>query len=617
MKTLTIIIALLLPAAALAQGMGASDGHDLDALWARAQQSFDLGREDAVILLDSRTVTVGDEGTLVTRVHEVVWIATSQVIRSYADLRVPWNSADSTFEVHKLRTWSGGRWWPDAERISDTAVVHTLPYAVARAHDYTTLRETMLLHDGVELPCIMETVYTIASQGSPTAGADDLHVIPRRDPTVRFAYTLRTQPGVSVQLRSLNGAPEPVIGDGDVQTAAWTMDLPGALARPLTGHAELYEPALAWSTWESWSALHEHFAAAVAEAATLDGALADSLAAVTAGAPEGMARTEAVAAFVNRSVRAIHTSPAPWRLAPRAASRTFATGYGHALDRAVLAAALLGGEVEPWFAGFDVAAEDLPRLSGIAGYRVDARSFDGSLVFDGGSGKLQNTLAENGRVTPLAAAGAGRRGVLDEAWGLDLAIEPGGDGWIGAGALRAFPAAGLPLAGLDGSDLAAVLGPVLAGVLPGAAITESAPTLVQGGLVQGARFCFTLPDPADDEGRLVIGSPASAPAGELGHDVHLADGERRSPVVLAAPFVQWVTLRIRGGRATAPEAVEVSNAAGSFLVTATDQAGWLVITRRLDIRGRRHEAEAWPQLRALLLEEADPVHGTVVFPADE
>ena len=46
---LPLILALLLPGAVLAAGMGQSAGFDLDQLWARAQKQHDLQREDAVL----------------------------------------------------------------------------------------------------------------------------------------------------------------------------------------------------------------------------------------------------------------------------------------------------------------------------------------------------------------------------------------------------------------------------------------------------------------------------------------------------------------------------------------------------------------------------------------
>ena len=95
---------------------------------------------------------------------------------------IPWNTETCTLEVDVLRTWRDGRWWPDPSRISDTAVVHTLPHALDHADDYTVMRETMLLHDGVELPCIMETAYTITEKCVP--GADGVFVFPSIDPAV-------------------------------------------------------------------------------------------------------------------------------------------------------------------------------------------------------------------------------------------------------------------------------------------------------------------------------------------------------------------------------------------------------------------------------------------------
>ena len=168
-----------------AQDMGTSQGYDLDALWSSARSQHDPATEDAIVLLEARKITIAANGNEVTRVHRIVWIGTAIGIRSYADLRVPWNSATSTLNVVALRTWRDGRWWPDASNVSETAVVETLPYAVALADDYTSLRETMLLHDGVELPCIMETVYEIETRGAAAAGADGRWVFPQRDPAIR------------------------------------------------------------------------------------------------------------------------------------------------------------------------------------------------------------------------------------------------------------------------------------------------------------------------------------------------------------------------------------------------------------------------------------------------
>jgi len=88
-----IVIAILSLAAAGAFGaevMGTSRGHDLDALWAQAQKTFDITTHDAVLLLESRHETINENGGRRTLVHRVVWIGTPPGMRAHADLRVPW-----------------------------------------------------------------------------------------------------------------------------------------------------------------------------------------------------------------------------------------------------------------------------------------------------------------------------------------------------------------------------------------------------------------------------------------------------------------------------------------------------------------------------------------------
>jgi len=273
--------------------MGVSYGHDLDELWAGAQADYALSGEDAVLLLESRQITWDGEGTLATRVHRVVWIGTSVGIRGYADLRVPWNTATSRLDVAVLRTWRDGRWWPDESVISETAVVQTLPYALNHADDYTSMRETMLLHDGVELPCIMETVYTITETGLPGAGG--LFVMPQRDPSVLTEFKLTVQAASDPQFEILNADALPVTSDETgSHVLSWSLENVPALRIPLTGAPAAYEPAVVWSTWSDWPSLRDHWRGLFDEAAVLDEALTDSLQTWIEDAPSSWSRIRAV-----------------------------------------------------------------------------------------------------------------------------------------------------------------------------------------------------------------------------------------------------------------------------------------------------------------------------------
>ncbi|MBE0567499.1 MAG: DUF3857 domain-containing protein [Krumholzibacteria bacterium] len=636
LKIVVIAVLLLGAAAASARTMGVSAGHDLDALWAQAQKTHDTAQEDAIILLDSRTVTVGDEGTVVTRVHQVVWIATAQGIRGYADLRVPWNSATSTLEVEKLRTWMDGRWWPDAEEISETAVVETLPYAVALADDYTSLRETMLLHDGVELPCIMETAYTIAVQGPPTAGADDLFVFPQRDPVVRSEYVVEVPVGVEVRWEALNGAPEPVVTENGVKELAWTMDGAGALKLPVTEQPEAYEPAIVWTTWESWEVLLREFNAAIEAAAVLDTALVDSLAATTAGLVDKFSRSQAVVEFVNASVRAVHCDPKSWLFSPRSATRTWETGYGHALDRAVLAWALLGAcidglsvcPVDLVRAGFGGVAPELPRISDTSGLRVSLQAQGGIADYDPLTGSLvPRTRGEGlmylGGAVPMTTTAPVLR--------VAMAIEPAANGWTGTAFIRAVGGSSnwVDLQIGEGSWSEFCEGQ-LAGLLPGICETSAKPTVASGPYLE-ARCAFRIGGfEADDTGRFVIavGQPDSGVLSRLPHDVSVADERRESPVRLPWGMSQVIELRLRTAGVSAaaiPQAKTIKNGAGMFSVAVDEADGWLTVVRSIALTPEgagllgedppmiEHEPESWPDLRALLLEEMDPANGTIVL----
>ena len=126
---------------------------DVSTLLEEAKEAFDLEQEDAVFLLDELSESWTADGRRVRGVHQLVLIRTEYGIDHHADLRIPWDSARQRLILHSLCTWraSDDRWIESGP----TAMVETLPFAVDGAPDYCHLRETMLLHDGVELPCVM------------------------------------------------------------------------------------------------------------------------------------------------------------------------------------------------------------------------------------------------------------------------------------------------------------------------------------------------------------------------------------------------------------------------------------------------------------------------------
>jgi hypothetical protein len=636
-----LLIAALVLLSAVPTGAApesAVGGHDIGGLMAAAEEHYDLTKLDAVLLLEDLTVTVA-AGSRRTTVHRVAWLGTEIGLNAYADLRIPHNTGTSTLEVIALRTWMDGRWWPDESKISPTAVVETTPGAIQNADDYTTMRETMLLHDAIELPCIVETVYSITERRSPEYGFDGLWVFPKADPAVVTSLTIDVPKEMTLLHAERNGAPEPTVdrSDAGVDTYVWSAEFVDRLARPLTGGPTAYAPHVAWSTWENWRALGEAVANSVRGSASLDEALADSVANLIDDRPVPFARAQAVVDFVNETTRAVRYNDSHWQFAPRDAVRTWNTAYGHRLDRAVLAVALFeeaGCAVTPAFRSdafwrTDDGVPALARFDGLLLHLDDIGALYDPLsgtLLHGGAGLTGHSLWLAGRDdSPGLVVGEGT-----SACELVLSIEPGEEtGWTGSGILVTTGTLSCygDVVGLGG-EAGSHLSHVVSAALAGASVEDHSLAVLEDECVI-AGFSFDIDDPEpDDSGRtrFELGDPAGGLLASLPGDVHLYVEHRDSPVMLPDAVVQTLTLRIDVGDrevVRVPEEVTVENDIGRFRLTVVHEGSEITITREVAVSPSSGDdtdngalmigSAEWPLLRALLLEEADPRNRTVLL----
>ncbi len=633
MKTLKFVslLALMLCAiTAVAADMGTSGGFDLDALWAQAQRTYDTRSLDAVVLLEDREVTLEPSGDLATTVHRVVWINSSTAIHEYADLRVPWNSANSVLKVLTLRTWRDDRWWPDPQRISDTAVVETLPYAVDHADDYTAMRETMMLHDGIELPCILETRYTITRRGAPAAAG--VFVLAQDDPAVQVQLTVTTPATSPWHATSLNGAPEPTVTtDGGLRRAVWRMESVAALGRPATSEPEAYEPAAAYSTWQDWKAVGQAFSASFDAAAHLGPVLADSVATRTAHLTDTVEIVKAVLDFVTESTRSIHSDSRLWDK-PRSADRTWETGYGNAWDRMALAAGAIrslavvpNGSGAPSLAanpvfvswGISPVAPSVPRIDPGWHLVLNIMVGDGEFLEWTNDGTLHGVTEIMGRPTFVPFTGQPvflTRSEEENRVVANLKVIPTADeGWSWSGILSCqglFSYHGDVITGkaLDKAATAA-----LGDLLPDLDLDSCNPR--EFAPLQVTVTCDgTLAGPDENQAGevvLTVGDPGDGVLGRLPRDIHTYQSDRTS-AALIRPMQEKIYLQMPLDGFTPvrlPRTLEVDNAAGRFAVSAKVTGGRLYYKRSLRLTGQG----SWPELRALLLEAGDVHHRGIVL----
>ena len=629
---LTIALAAVWASSTAAEPLAAGGTYDIANLMEAAEQSFDLRTTDAVLLLDSEFVRLCPDGRRETTIHRIVRIATELAIEEYADVRVPYDSETSSLTVEALRTWRDGRWWPDATEISPTAVVETTPSALSYADDYTNVRETVLLHDGIELPCIIETRYTVSERRPPGLGADGLWVFAKDDPAVVSRFAVAVPSGIELKFAGV-GAPEPTVTSaptGEVEYV-WETAPVDRLPRPLNEDPTDEAPYVVWSTWESWDALADALLASFDDAAVLSDALKDSVSEFAERQPTVWSVAEAVADFVGETTRVVRYPERFWAFSPRPAWRTWETAYGHRLDRAVLAAALFreaGCTATPTFVGrgyreIDPAVPSLARFQGIA---LSVLGPGLAAIYDPVEGTLAHGKApvwgravwrlDDPSATPAPRC---RPGVSELE--LVLTVEPDEeDGWTGTGFLRATNALS-PYGRMIGlaDEAKSYLGSLAECVIPGSEIIDwNVLVLEEEEVACGFSFSLELDEP-DCEGRLhlVLASPAEGALGALPPNVHTYGERRRSSVRLVGPVTQTLTLRLKARDhelVYLPAPTTIENSVGSFVLTSDDgDNGQVTVTRTLAIRERTVEPARWPELRALLLEETDERNGLLLL----
>jgi hypothetical protein len=81
-------------------------------------------------------------------------------------------------------------------------------------------------------------------------------------------------------------------------------------------------------------------------------------------------------------------------------------------------------------------------------------------------------------------------------------------------------------------------------------------------------------------------------------------------------MTQRVQLRIRTGDLDVlqlPEPVRAKNGAGEFVLRAESADGWVTVERTLTLNAGTIPPQMWPDLRLLLLDEADAVNNSLLF----
>ncbi|MDP8208199.1 MAG: DUF3858 domain-containing protein [Candidatus Electryonea clarkiae] len=604
-----------------AEPMSLSGMQDIGELMTIAEQTFNMQEEDAVILFKGEKHLWLSDKRLKTVHHEIVWISTEWAIRSYADLRVPFDKEHCNMTDIELRTWRENQWWVSGE----TAKVETLPFAVRNADNYTNMREMMLLHDGIQLPCIMETVYVIEDKKPFRDGAEGVWIFQQDDPAVSVWFGLGVPKGKKANVFKSEGVADGEnveLSEKDIDFNIYKMGPLEALGRPHISDPAVESPYISWSTWKNWKSFGKSFMKNYDGAMMVDDVLKDSISSILEDDPIDILKAKTVAEFVKIHTNHTHYNWKYWLENPRNASETFSTAYGHSFDRAILAGALFkeaGLEVNPVFRSknYTDVNDGIPTFA-----RYDDISLwvsgDGiEAYYNPTSGELTNGLgAIFGRTIWLPGSGddpvvrwsgKGERSSLSVK--MELKFDHEEDNWkakgiyTGTGGL--CPYEDMEGAGTEASDY---LNGIISGVLTDAKVAEYNPVVFDRFKVT-AGFTADMPQPEPDEFdriRINFGDPAGGLMDNMPHDLHLYEENRSSPVYLPGNMQQSIRVSMDDSEEHTlilPGNKEITNDAGSFKLTIEKSGKKVTITREIQLNKTVYAPEEWKMLRELLLAE--------------
>lgn len=608
-----------------------SGEQDIAELMKIAAENFDMDNQDAVILFDGNRAHWTDKNRMTHFVHRITWINSSVGIRHYADIPVAYDSEHQSFRSIALRTWRDDQWWE-----TDTAgIVETLPSAVRTAYDYASLREMMMLHIAIELPCILEEAYIVQDTVSFRKGIEGTYIFPQQDPVIQSWFLLGLPPEKKPNVKFSEGVVE---RDSEFEEFwgldihKYEMDLIPALPVPATKDANFYSPHISWSSWDKWTDFGYDLNRKFEYGAILDSSLIDSVDEIVSHSFTSSDRAQKIAEFVKRSTRLIHIDETNWYWMPRTATETYNSGYGNHFDRSIFAAALFkraGYMVFPAFRSkeFGDVNEGVPTLNRFEPISVWISEMNGvEAYYNSATSRVHNGLAPiYGRTIWLPASGddpkvnwSGEGAQSEMEVKLNLSFDNDTSKWKGKGFYRVTSGFNSfdKLEGLD-SEAHDHLNEVLKGVFADAKISEYNFAVFNRFLII-AGFDFELPIEKDDQGRIVfdIGSPSSGIMDRLPTDVKLTTNTRQSPIMLRGMMKENFQINLsltKHETVYTPESLEIDNKVGKMIVSSIVDEDELTIVKELSLTQTTIAGEDWKLLGELLLKYTSKRNTTLMI----
>ncbi len=585
---------------------------------------------DALVLRDERRVQILANGQVRERLHRVVRIHNNRGRDRHADVRVPFRAGEEEVRVLRARTLRA-----DGTLLEAPAAAVT---EVAAGPAVANQRELVVSLLGVEPGAATEVLLSRSgTRGGARAVSGELR-FQESDPILERLLSIRVPAGVELAYAYSSDLDAPLIrrsggeAGGGATTYVWrTFGRPAVPREPWGPDYGAVGSRLIYSTFPSWEAVHRELADSFYRglAPALTGAAKEAAMRLSEGNPAA----DEVASRLDRYLRArIRRLAIPLKRCAfrcRSARQVFDSGYGHDLELALLATAMLreaGVQAVPAlisassnFVRSVPAPAQFDRAAVVVGAGEDRVWFypDWTLCESGGRPPADRTvlylLGDRYDIERTAAMPTGRHGALTR---VQMELLP--DGALTGSTYAALSGVFNLHYCLDGegTDLRGLVAEAVDTVVPGAQI-ESAITLRRG------------PDSFNLEWRWRAGEELGRSGGfsllrfrpslVVAHreEIPLAAERRRTPLILPAAWEEQQSIELKLPPGLRPHLLPAErrliNSAGRLEIRTVAEESRLTVERYLRIESATVRPASYPDLRRLLAAWRSPAATTIVL----
>jgi len=313
----------------------------LPAPYSGTPASRDYPGTDVLVLSEQLDYTVAGDGRVTLTVHRAEKVLTYQGMDVIGDPKVAYCKGDQLLQDYGLKTFT-----PEGQIVEATGNSFTemTPYELERAPDFTSLRQMVMTKVGLDVGAVAESRYTLSDQRPWRSFLNIDLLLSDGFPTLERTVTITVPEGVSLRYALFNFSAEPEVRrQAGTVAYSWRLKNLPSIAMGQASHDERrLLPRLVATTCPDWKAANARYAPPADEASRASSAVLEKKTdALLKESATPLQKAIALAAFVAESIPTVEWPLEAFDYRPRTAARVFESGYGHALDKAVLLCAML------------------------------------------------------------------------------------------------------------------------------------------------------------------------------------------------------------------------------------------------------------------------------------